>query len=235
MTRKTTLLAFVLLLAPGQPAQAEWVTERLYLGLYPEPDTSTSPLKMLPTGEEVEILQRQGDFVQLRLDDGTQGWARTEFIAEQPPAVVRIDQIVAERDQLRQQVEQIDALRGQVAALKRDLAQANSTAAQLRNRLQSEQQENAQQASAAVEDKQLRIDSLKTQLSNTEQRAATLESQVQSLQSRVERNEQRSENMLLKIAWVLGSMLVSLIIGIALGARWMAARVRRRFSGLKVW
>lgn len=235
MIRQLSRLGLLLIPLAAGPASAEWVTERLYLGLYAQPDTNASPLQMLPTGEQVEVLQRQGDFVQLELEDGTQGWARADFIAEQPPANVRLEEVTAERDRARRQLEQVGDTEQEINQLQQKLAQANSTVARLRNELESEEEENAQQASEAVENRDKRIDTLQSKLEQARQQAADLESEKQALEERVERAGQRTDNMLLKIVWVLASMLVCLIIGAVLGARWMAARVRRRFNGLKVW
>ncbi len=70
-----------------------WVADRLYLGLYSEPDNGGERLTLLPSGESVEILERAGDNARVRTGNGTEGWVRATFLTAEMPANARVREL----------------------------------------------------------------------------------------------------------------------------------------------
>ncbi len=71
----TRALLLVLALTASAAALAQerlWVADRLYLGLYAEPDNGGERLTLLPSGESVEVLERAGDSARVRTGNGTE-------------------------------------------------------------------------------------------------------------------------------------------------------------------
>jgi SH3 domain protein len=216
-------------------AQAAFVSDRLYLGVYPLPDSTTAPVKMLPSGSEVEVLETQGEFVRIRMTDGNEGWARAEFISDKVPASLTIKQITTQRDQLQAQLNAIGVTEQTVNRLQRQLAEANETIKDLRKDIQDEQAVAAEQASQQQSSQQTVLNDLKQKLLASEAQVATLQEETKSLKTKIRAAGGNTEDTLEKIAWVLVSMLLCLLIGSVLGANWLARRVRKRFNGRKVW
>ena len=218
--------------ATAQPAvetETGYISERLYLGLYAEPDMSSPPIKTLVSGTAVEIIDQQGDFVQLRLADNTAGWARAEFITQDVPAKLALQQLRTEHQKLQQQLDrgQTDSDK-EVKSLQQRLTNATNNVTDLRKRLKI-----AEQKAAAEEEKQV-ILRLTDQLSDSQNTIHLLRTTLDA--TRKELVVKRSaDNLPLKILWLLISMLTACGLGVALGFIWHSARVRRRFNGLKVW
>lgn len=214
-------------------AEPAYISERLYLGLYAVPDSTTEPIKTLASGTPVEILQRLGEYVQLQLKDGTEGWARAEFVSREPPAKTLVKELTTERDRLRQQLETVSNDDRQ-KALQQQLSKANLKIAELNEQLKGRQSDEASVAQEQVVQQQV-IDELKKQLTNSEQAVAQLQVEAAELKKAALVTQSGESNILMQVLWLLVAMSASLGMGVYIGIRWLSGRVRRRFNGLKVW
>ena len=84
MSNRTTGSLWIKLAAVGAllgagPAVAEtvYVTDMLQLELYAARDMSGPPLKKLRSGDQMELLARDGRYAQVRTADGQQGWVKS--------------------------------------------------------------------------------------------------------------------------------------------------------------
>lgn len=214
---------------------AEYVSDRLYLGLYALPDSSTAPITTLNSGDSVEVLQSQGDFVQIKLSDGTQGWARAEFISKDLPAKLQLQQVTADRDNLRQQLRRMGTEQEQLKKLQKQLVSANRTIKKLNAQIESI---NANSSDAALvgQAQQTQIEDLQQRLREAEQQAASLAQEREALQNAQDQSSQDNNRRALnKIGLMLFFMVISLAMGVFIGIRWLGGRVRQRFNGIKVW
>lgn len=233
--RAATVLSLLLITAwRGALAEPAYINERLYLGLYAVPDSTTEPVKTLASGTPVEILQRLGEYVQLQLKDGTEGWARAEFVSKEPPAKTLVKELTAERDRLRQQLETANNDSRQKAALQDQLSKANQKIAALNEQLQGRQSDEAAITETQVAQQQV-IDGLKKQLNNAEQGSAQLQAEIAELKKAGLAAQSAKPDVLMRVIWLLIAMFASLCMGVYIGIRWLSGRVRRRFNGIKVW
>jgi len=100
---------FLLLVGLAGAAIAAHVTDKLLVGLYPEPDAATEPLRLLPSGTPVEILQRRSGLIRIKLADGTEGWMESGYISEEKPARARLLEAQAKLLELRAVVTDLEA------------------------------------------------------------------------------------------------------------------------------
>lgn len=215
-------------------AEPAYISERLYLGLYAVPDSTTEPIKTLASGTPVEVMQRLGEYVQLQLKDGTEGWARAEFVSQEPPAKTLVKELTTERDRLRQQLETVSN-NSREKGLQQQLAKANQKIAELNEELTNRQANKDSSAVQAQAAQQQVIDELKTQLTQSEQTAAQLQTEVTELKNAGLAMQASQPDILIRVVWMLVAMSASLSMGVYIGIRWLSGRVRRRFNGLKVW
>jgi SH3 domain protein len=192
--------------------QKAYISDRLILGLYAQPDPTAAPIKSLPSGLQVQILETRDAFVRIRMVDGNEGWARAEFITTELPAKVQLQQVIRERDQLR---EQLNTETGGEQQLGAQLMQARQKIQQLEQQLTTSQG-SGEGADEAFQRAQQKIAELERQLANSG-------------------GPRGDDNIAPKILSFLGTLLLSVGLGAMLGVRWLGARVRRRFNGLKVW
>jgi SH3 domain protein len=201
--------------APVLSGQKAYISDRQSLGLYLQPDPAATPIKSLPSGMQVQVLESRDGFARIRMIDGNEGWSRAEFITTEPPAKVLLQQVTRERDQLR---DQLNAETGGEQQLTTQLGQARQKIQQLEQQLA-----NPQSSGENAGEYQLRYQQL-------QQRIAELERQ---LESKVP--PKTGDSLAIKILGLLATLIMSIGLGALLGARWLGARVRRRFNGLKVW
>jgi SH3 domain-containing protein len=98
------------LLGPGSAqAQDLYVIDQLVVNLNSAADASGERVATLKSGDKVQLIERAGDAVHVRVSDGRDGWLRATYLSADEPASVRL----AARDR-------------QLAQLKDDLARARA-------------------------------------------------------------------------------------------------------------
>jgi SH3 domain protein len=85
-------------------AQAARITDKLLAGLYDEPDSTTAPIRVVPSDTPLERLDKQGDFTKVRLGDGTEGWVESRFITDEKPARIMLLELQVKNSELQQKL-----------------------------------------------------------------------------------------------------------------------------------
>jgi len=122
-------LALLLALPAAQVSAATaYVSDELVLGVYAEQNNQGERLSTLHSGANVETLQVNGDYTQVRLNDGTIGWVKSAYLTTQEPATVRVKKLEDELDRSRATTPALAeaAARSEVEQLKRELAAKQS-------------------------------------------------------------------------------------------------------------
>ena len=117
--------ALLLVLWAGKVlAATAFVSDELVLGVYAEQNGQGQRLATLHSGASVETLSVNGEFTQVRLNDGTTGWVKSVYLTTRVPAVVRMKQLEEELDRSRATTPELAeaAARNEVLQLKRELA-----------------------------------------------------------------------------------------------------------------
>jgi hypothetical protein len=124
--RRPAALLLALLAAKGV-ADTAYVSDELVLGVYADPNNQGQRLATLHSGSSVETLEQNGEFTQVRLNDGTTGWVKSAFLTPKEPAVVRVKQLEEELDRAHATTALAEAAaRSEVAQLKQELAARQS-------------------------------------------------------------------------------------------------------------
>lgn len=102
------------LLLPFQVSGADmlYVTDRLAADVYPAPRAAGKPIQQLPTGTALQVLTRQGDFVRVRTQNGSEGWIHQRQLQEDMPAQVLLLSLAQQHERTAQQ---LDSTRRQLA------------------------------------------------------------------------------------------------------------------------
>ena len=83
--------------APAEPLRRLFVSDKLVLNVYSEPEQAGSRVATIETGDAVDEIERGEGFVRVRLTDGREGWVGSNYLTSDAPAVVQL------RDLQRQQ------------------------------------------------------------------------------------------------------------------------------------
>lgn len=81
----------------GSPPRRLFVSDKLVLNVYSEPEQAGSRVATIETGDAVDELERGEGFVRIRLADGQEGWVGSNYLTTDAPAAVQL------RDLHRQQ------------------------------------------------------------------------------------------------------------------------------------
>ncbi|MCH7829397.1 MAG: TIGR04211 family SH3 domain-containing protein [Proteobacteria bacterium] len=136
------IIGFLALLPLIAVAETAYVTDNLRLGLYEAADTSGRPLRMLESGQAMEILTRDRNYANVRLPNETEGWVKAAYLVSDKPAKLIVAETIAQRDALATELEElkrafagpaatIEALKNDAAQLKERLNDADALNAEL--------------------------------------------------------------------------------------------------------
>ena len=101
-------IVFLLALSCGA-AQAEYVTDRLQLGVHMQPDTSDRAFTRLMSGDRVEIVETNRFHALVTIPDGRKGWVKKTYLVEDKPAILRVTEVERERDKAIAELESMTA------------------------------------------------------------------------------------------------------------------------------
>ncbi len=127
------VLALLPLMAAADTA---YVTDNLRLGLHAAEDTSDRAFRVLESGQPMEVLLRAGNYANVRLPDGTEGWVKTGYLVDEKPAKLIVAETAAERDALAVELAEAKAAFAEPAATIENL---QSEATGLKTQLDSAQ------------------------------------------------------------------------------------------------
>ena len=88
-------------------AQAAHVTDKLLAGFYAEAGTDALPLRALPSGTPLEVLERGDNFIRVRLSDGAEGWIEAQYVSEEKPARAMLVEAQARNGELQKEMKQL--------------------------------------------------------------------------------------------------------------------------------
>jgi len=90
-------------------AQAEYVTDRLQLGVHMQPDASDRSFAKLKSGDRVDILETNRYHALVTLPDGRKGWVKKTYLVPDKPAILRVTEVERERDKANAKLDSLAA------------------------------------------------------------------------------------------------------------------------------
>ena len=138
-----------------QDKDRQYVTDQLRLSLYTQANSSSQVVKLLQSGDILEIEQIQGPYAFVTTPDGTRGWVKRGFLVTKPTATILLQEeqkktagLTAEIEKLAnskvvidQYERDMDKLVEQVDVLESEKQQANQSIADLQQQLEAKQEE----------------------------------------------------------------------------------------------
>lgn len=136
--RKSLLSDIILVLAILVPAtgiaETLYVTDTLRLSLYQEPGGNAETIKLMTSGDAVEVLEKKGAYARVRTAQGEEGWAKLGFLVAEKPAVLVIKEAEAEKARLQAQIDTLRAAND--GSLERRLGELETEVSRLTDELQ---------------------------------------------------------------------------------------------------
>ena len=76
--------------APAAELPRRYVSDKLVLNVYAEPDSSSTRVATIETGDAIGEIESSGSYVRVRLDDGREGWVGASYLTAEMPAAARL-------------------------------------------------------------------------------------------------------------------------------------------------
>ncbi|VAW94313.1 hypothetical protein MNBD_GAMMA23-2239 [hydrothermal vent metagenome] len=115
---RVIFISILLMYAGSSFAEKLYVTDRILLGIHQLADEQSPILKSIPSGSIVTVMSRQGDFISVRTEDGTQGWVAANFLVKSKPATKEYDNLFK---QYQKTVETLKVVNEQLTKKDREL------------------------------------------------------------------------------------------------------------------
>jgi len=192
-----------------------YVTDKLRLSLYKQPDSNSGIMKLLISGDELDILEKTGPYSKVRTTEGMIGWVKNGFLVSSMTSNLLLEQEVKKNKGLQQQLEKF----GDTESLVKDYEDSI-------NRMQAD------------------LDALKQQLTQRQTEIQDISEQKRALASQLEAQQSTDQgidldeirNLTIQYWYVIaGVAMILLLLGIQIGKVMIESQVRRRFQGVKVW
>lgn len=88
-------------------AEKRYVTDNILLDIHVGADKKTSVIKSVPSGTELEVLDTEEGFSEIRLKDGTEGWVRSDFVMTEIPATQKYDVLAQQYEKTTQELDKL--------------------------------------------------------------------------------------------------------------------------------
>ncbi len=138
MKKIIIFISLSFLLSNSAFAEKQYVTDRILLGIHTEADETSTVIKSVPSGTELEVIDTAEGFVQIKLDDGTEGWVNSGFVTKDTPSTRKYDVLAHQYEQTTQELDKLKvdfAKKDRDLEIRRDqLSNANTTIRELKKR-----------------------------------------------------------------------------------------------------
>ena len=116
------------------PPRRLFVSDKLVLNVYSEPEQGGSRVATIETGDAVDELERGDGFLRIRLSDGREGWVGTNYLTTDAPAAVQLRDLQRQQKSTTQTVdkkaaEEIARLKKESESLQTQLKELKAAAA----------------------------------------------------------------------------------------------------------
>lgn len=199
--------------AQEEVQEVKYVTDKLRLSLYKNADGSSGTIKLLVSGDELQILQRQGNYAKVRTSQGLTGWVKNGFLVSEPTATIQLVEEKKKNDILAAQIEKYADTRKLVDDYEKTI-----------ELMTNDNQKNVSE-----------LESLKAELEKNKAEVEELDQQLQqSLQGKM--GIQDVIQIIIQYWYVLLiTGLLLLLVGFLTGKLLVESQVKSRFQGVKVW
>jgi len=210
--------------APALRAEPLYVIEQLVVSVNTEPDGSGDRVGQIKSGDQVEVLERQGEQAHIQFGSGQEGWVKASYLSNDPPVRIQLDQ----------RKEEVEKLKKEKTQLETELASAKSAAASAQASAQAalKAAHTAQTSKAAPTPVPAPV-AAAPEPTVTPAAAPAPDPAPQSAPPLFEEKPMMPS----RPSWLLasGSAGIALVAGFVLGWRMLDRKIRAKYGGLRIY
>jgi SH3 domain protein len=212
------LLSYAVLLSAQEASEQDkdrlYITDQLRLSLYQQASSKSKVVKLLQSGDLLEVEELSGAYALVTAPGGVKGWVKRGFLVSTPTATILLKEEQQKNLQLTAEVEKLGNSKVIIEQYEQDM-----------NKL--------------VE----KIDELETESQQAAESIGELQQQVEAKQREIDRKDADSAPAMLVLwdtfrkFWQLIVPMIAFIILLSFLASKVVieARIKRKFHGIKIW
>lgn len=235
-------MAVSLLLGNIASAKSLYVTDKISIDIYSQDSAGSEPIKSLPTGTIVKVLETNNGYTHIRTPDDVEGWVESKYLSNEKPAQIEYIQLASKYRSLQQKLRDYQAKVTQMGELRKEV----QTADWLRNKL-TDYRQNKQNLQNQLRVKDIAIAELKINVANLQDKLNAAMKQladaghIMSTSVRDDAYTDTETSSLLRprsaagfYTWLALSLAVTLIIGVLMGFVLIDFNARRKQGEFKL-
>ncbi len=87
-------------------AEFVYISDKLRVGVRPEPIGSVPPISVVFTGMRLEVHEKTEGYVKITTDKGVSGWIKDIYVTKKAPAIIQLNTLQAKYDKLKKELSQ---------------------------------------------------------------------------------------------------------------------------------
>lgn len=173
MKKIVIITSLLLMVASAVYAETRYVTDYLRINLRTGKGNNYRIIRMVPSGQRVEVLEEEDKWARIELPDGAEGWVQAQYLQEQPAARQtvetlqdRLEPLETEYESLKEENQRLlkmnQEMAEQIEEMEKELEDARNAYETLREDSAEflKIKEEHEQLTAAIEEKNARIEEL---------------------------------------------------------------------------
>jgi SH3 domain protein len=113
MKNYSNLLVFIflsacILFSASVNAESMYVTDKMKITFRTGPGNDRKIISLLDSGQEVEVVEPQGDWARVMLPDGKEGWVLARYLSDKTPCRIEIESLRRDFQELKMQTAKLD-------------------------------------------------------------------------------------------------------------------------------
>ena len=89
-------------------AEVAYVTDEINIGLHKEPTNESPIIKLVPSGTELNIIERENDLIHVEEPEGVRGWINTQNALNNKPGKTKINELEITNKELHKKIETLE-------------------------------------------------------------------------------------------------------------------------------
>lgn len=222
MLKRTIMGLTLLMCCAGVSAQEasdedkdrQYVTDQLRLSLYAQASSSSQVIKLLQSGDLLEIEQIQGPYAFVSTPEGTKGWVKRGFLVTKPTSNILLQEEQQKTASLAAEIEKLGNSKVVIDQYEKDMDKL-------------------------VE----KVDTLETEKQQANESITDLQEQLEAKQRELDRKDEDSAPAHLVLMdtflkyWqiLIPIILVIILLSYLVSKQFIEARIKSKFHGIKIW
>ena len=200
--------------ASDEDRDRQYVTDQLRLSLYSHANSSSEVVKLLQSGDLLEIEQIQGPYALVTAPGGVRGWVKRGFLVAEPTSNLLLLEEQKRSEGLAAEIEKLNNAKVVIDQYEKDMDKLVD-----------------------------QLDTLEAEKQQANQSITELQQQLEEKQRELERKDEDSAPALLVLKdtfikyWqiVVPIIVVIVLLSFLVSKEIIEARIRSKFHGIKIW